>query len=326
MFRHFCRALLPASLLMGVGQPALGHSDMTEPAPSTVGRSLSHAFDPGTAGFTVTARGELDINYRVFTLFAQPGETIPLSSSCELRWAMPTGETVTGRSLRWTAPETPGLQTAIITTGDGQIMELNILVMHEAANGRVGDYRLGEYPGQAYRGNPVYNAPTHFAEVPENLRNLRISPHFTLGQFLCKQETEGNPYLIVSERLLAKLEIILAAVNAHGWRTDTFFVMSGYRTPAYNAAIGNGRYSRHIYGGAADIFIDTDGDGRMDDLNSDGLVTREDAAALYDVIESMWEDDEFGDLVGGLGEYGPNTVRGPFVHVDERGWRARWGR
>ena len=125
---------------------------------------------------------------------------------------------------------------------------------------------------------------------------------------------------------MLKLEQILEAANARGWRTDSFAVMSGYRTPDYNAGLGNGSYSRHIYGGAADIFIDTDGDGVMDDLNGDGSHDRADAAALYDLVEEMSGAGHESWLAGGLGEYGPNTRHGAFVHVDERGFRARWGR
>ena len=47
--------------------------------------------------------------------------------------------------------------------------------------------------------------------------------------------------------------------------------MSGYRTPFYNRSIGNQtRFSRHVYGDAADIYADDDGDGKMDDLDGDG--------------------------------------------------------
>ena len=102
--------------------------------------------------------------------------------------------------------------------------------------------------------------------------------------------------------------------------------MSGYRTPSYNAAIGNGRYSRHVYGGAADIYIDVDGDGIMDDLNADGVLDRRDAGALYDLVDRLLQDPAHTHLHGGLGEYGSNSAHGPFVHVDERGWNARWGR
>jgi uncharacterized protein YcbK (DUF882 family) len=102
--------------------------------------------------------------------------------------------------------------------------------------------------------------------------------------------------------------------------------MSGFRTPAYNTAIDNVRYSRHQWGGAADIFIDEDRDGVMDDLNGDGKVTGADADFLYDLFDSLQERDEYVGFIGGLGRYGATANHGPFVHVDARGFKARWGR
>jgi uncharacterized protein YcbK (DUF882 family) len=66
--------------------------------------------------------------------------------------------------------------------------------------------------------------------------------------------------------MLIKLEALLEAANANGWEAKSFYVMSGFRTPYYNSSIGNDTSSsRHLYGGAADIWIDNDGDGQMDD-------------------------------------------------------------
>lgn len=64
--------------------------------------------------------------------------------------------------------------------------------------------------------------------------------------------------------------------------------MSGYRTPYYNRSIGNEtRYSRHVYGDAADIYVDDDDDGIMDDLDGDGKSTLDDARTLGEVIGSL---------------------------------------
>lgn len=283
-------------------------------------------FDPGRSGFTLTLRDSVPIDFKIFTVFARPGENVAVEADRPVSWTQDGQSTIARANHDWIAPETPGLTVVDLHTEDGQSMRLNLIVMEQAVGEAVGTYRLGSYPSEPYRGDPAYLPPTHFAGVSDELSGLQISPHFTLGQFLCKQETSGEPYLVLSERLLAKLELLLQEANARGWRADTFTVMSGYRTPAYNAAIGNGRYSRHIYGGAADIFIDHDGDGWMDDLNGDGLRDRKDAAELFDLVELLSETPNFAPFIGGVGEYGPNAVHGPFVHVDERGWRARWGR
>jgi hypothetical protein len=63
----------------------------------------------------------------------------------------------------------------------------------------------------------------------------------------------------------------------------------------------------------------------MDDLNMDGLVDVKDAKVLFDHIDELSDDPTFRAFVGGLGIYETTATHGPFVHVDVRGYRARWG-
>jgi hypothetical protein len=112
--------------------------------------------------------------------------------------------------------------------------------------------------------------------------------------------------------------------------------MSGYRTPFYNCAIGNVRYSCHQWGLAADVFVDRDEDGMMDDLNRDGRIDLADADLLYEIIEGIGaakvpavttaaSAPASGHSAGGLAKYAATPAHGPFIHVDVRGRRARWG-
>ena len=117
---------------------------------------------------------------------------------------------------------------------------------------------------------------------------------------------------MLNERLLAALEYVLERVNAAGYRVTTFHVMSGYRTPAYNQSLGNVRYSQHQWGAAADIFIDENGDGRMDDLKGDGRSDIRDAEVLYRLIDAAAARPEAQGLIGGLGKYRATTAHGPF--------------
>ncbi|MBU2487897.1 MAG: hypothetical protein KKA60_00750, partial [Proteobacteria bacterium] len=174
---------------------------------------------------------------------------------------------------------------------------------------------------------PIHDPPRGFVEVNEAVLNAAVSPHFTLGNFLCKaNQCSTSRYMVLRERLLLKLERVLEEMNARGHRASTFQIMSGYRTPEYNSGLGNARYSRHQYGGAADIYVDENpADGVMDDLNGDGVSDLGDAAVLYGIVDSLDGEDGNGDLVGGLARYPENEFHGPFVHVDVRGHRARWG-
>jgi uncharacterized protein YcbK (DUF882 family) len=131
--------------------------------------------------------------------------------------------------------------------------------------------------------------------------------------------------LVLNELLLLKLELILEQVNKHGYPASTFNILSGYRTPYYNDLIGNVKYSRHLWGDAADIFIDENPpDDMMDDLNQDGSVNQKDAEIIYEIIDKLYGESWYQHFKGGLGRYKKTSEHGPFVHIDVRGYRARW--
>ncbi len=231
--------------------------------------------------------------------------------------------------VSWRAPQTPGYYPIRITrSGDGESVQLAVFVMQPASevkNGRLNGYRINAYP-PPLRGLASYRAPEGFIEVTEELVNVRVSPHFTLGQFLCKQAGVFPKYVVLKHRLLEKLELLLEDINAHGIRANSLVVMSGYRTPYYNRAIGNVAHSRHIYGGAADVFVDVNPvNNYMDDINRDGKTDINDAVYLYKLADSLVKRNGRRELEGGVGQYDKNAYHGPFVHVDVRGSRARWG-
>lgn len=202
-----------------------------------------------------------------------------------------------------------------------------VMVPFSALEGEyLNGYRIGKYPHIPLKQLTIYKPPRGFIEVtPENEDTL-VSPHFRLGQFLSKQASGYPKYLVLRERLLLKLELILEKVNEKGYHCGTLHIMSGYRTPYYNKVIGNVKYSRHVWGGAADFFIDENpSDGMMDDLNRDGKIDYRDAGVLYDIIDEMYGRTFYVPFVGGLGRYRKSRSHGPFVHVDVRGFHARWG-
>ncbi|QOC22047.1 hypothetical protein IC757_13595 [Wenzhouxiangella sp. AB-CW3] len=303
------------------------------PVSASTAASDAQAFDFGTLDYRITFGGD-DIAWREFAFYVMPGDTLPLEvhvngdSEVEISHDGGRLDMQSTHQGVWTAPGQSGLYTLTIQPQGRESMRLNVLVKVPLVADEIEEldgYRIGRYPDQALRGNPIYLPPHGLVEVTPELIDLKISPHFTLGQFLCKQQPDHWPkYLVLREALVAKLEIILAEVNRRGIRADSFVVMSGYRTPWYNQAIGNGQYSRHQWGGAADIYIDTNGDGRMDDLNGDGRSGLRDARLLLGIIEDLYQVSEYAHLHGGLGLYGPRSHRGAFVHVDARGHEARW--
>jgi hypothetical protein len=208
---------------------------------------------------------------------------------------------------------------------DSITLQAFVVVPYERLQGEfLNGYRIGRYPAVPFRERAGYEPPEGFVEVTRENEHVLVSPHFRLGQFLCKQPAGARRYIVLNERLLLALEYVLAEVNAAGHRATTFHVMSGYRTPAYNRSLGNVRYSQHQWGAAADIFIDENGDGVMDDLNGDGRSDVRDAEVLYRLIDRAAARPEARGLIGGLGKYRATAAHGPFVHVDVRGRKARW--
>jgi uncharacterized protein YcbK (DUF882 family) len=231
---------------------------------------------------------------------------------------------------RWTAPDRPG--TYLITfdgPGKKDAIAVHAFVLVPATqvkNGLLNGYRIGDYPATPLNGNPMYLPPAGFIEVTKENQDTKVSPHFTLKQFLCKEDTTRTfpKYVLFKERLPLKLEAVLERVNAMGFRIDTLHVMSAYRTPYYNHAIGDVKYSMHQWGSAADIYIDPLKNDRMADLNHDGRVDIQDSKVLYDEIERMLAARDFARFQGGLGFYPGTAAHPPFVHVDVRGTAARW--
>ena len=130
----------------------------------------------------------------------------------------------------------------------------------------------------------------------------------------------------ISKRLLDKLELTIDQLERSGTPVERVGVISGFRTPSYNSGggdtSGRGALSRHMYGDAADIWVDGDNDGYIDDLNGDGRHDIRDAALLLRAVERV--EQKHPELTGGAGLYESNDHHGPYVHVDVRGSRARW--
>lgn len=293
-------------------------------------------FSPEKANFAVKFKDEI-LPYKVIGVFVLPEEQLTLEAldqSREEKYSIEasSGEVIPIDDNRWSwrAPKEVGLYSIEIkhlNVPDSITLNVFVMVPFEELRGEnLNGYRIGKYPNIPLKLLPIYKPPRGFIEVTKENEETLISPHFKIKQFLSRQRSGYPRYVVLRERLLLKLELILEEVNEKGYRCDTFHIMSGYRTPYYNSSIGNVRYSRHLWGGAADIFIDENPkDDMMDDLNKDGRIDYRDAAIIYDIIDALYGKPFYERFAGGLGRYKKTTNHGPFVHVDVRGFRARWG-
>ena len=120
--------------------------------------------------------------------------------------------------------------------------------------------------------------------------DAQLTKNFRLSEF--RPGEHSYDLIRISPRLLNILEEIRSRVGDY-----PLHITSGYRPPAYNRKVGGVSNSAHIDGLAADIYSDY-----------------MDVSELYDICDSV-----IGDR-GGVGYYPSDG----FIHVDLRGYRARW--
>ena len=218
--------------------------------PVLVSARAAGTFDTRTASFAIAFHDETSA-YRDTALVSMPGDTVVLNAIGGPAGdydAATTAGTLVQQGLhqwRWTAPDRPG--TYLITfegPGKKDAIAVHAFVMvpaTEAKDGMLHGYPIGEYPATPLKGSPLYTPPPGFIEVTRDNQDTHVSPHFTLRQFLCKEDTTKSfpKYVLLKERLPLKLEAVLERVNAMGFSVDTLHVMSAFRTPFYNHAIGD---------------------------------------------------------------------------------------
>lgn len=263
-----------------------------------------------------------------------PGDTLAapdsLPTEAQVRYGTSPSDTAATPT-----PNKPGVWNLMVAMRGAvrSVPDLNVLTLvplSEKRSGRIGTYMIGSWPyekGGKPR-SPQYAPPRGLVRVtPENL-NLQVSEHFRLRDFVTKGQVNVWPkYVAMSPRLLDKLELTIQELNASGVPVQHVGIISGFRTPSYNSGggetSGRGALSRHMYGDAMDWYVDNDRNNSMDDLNKDGRVNKEDARVIGKAAERV--EKKYPDLVGGIGLYNPTGAHNGFVHIDTRGYRARWG-
>jgi hypothetical protein len=279
---------------------------------------------PGAAATPIAIGGNDSLNVDRDTLMGRSGKLWMRLVSPRQRHAIRILERLFGDS----AARNPGVYVLSDEASEPPFAFVNLVPFSAKRRGMVGPYRLGSWPTERRTGrSPAYENPEGFIEVTLENRDTPVSRHFRLRDFLTKDQLSVWPkYLVLQERLLDKLELVIDELQATGVHVGHLSVMSGFRTPQYNqrgvGAGGRAQDSRHQYGDAADVFVDNDRDGRMDDINGDGRVNTNDARFLARFVERV--EARHTDLVGGVGIYNATAAHGPFVHVDARGVRARW--
>lgn len=225
------------------------------------------------------------------------------------------------------AVRVPGVHPLAPEASDRPFAFISLVPFTAKRNGRIGSYRIGAWPGETRRMSGIYANPEGFITVTPENKDIHISENFRLRDFLTKDQHDVWPkYLVLNLGLVDKLELVLADLRERGYRAERMSVLSGFRTPQYNGSgntAGRSNVSRHMFGDAADVFIDNEGNGRMSDLNRDGRINERDARIMLESVERV--ERRHPQLIGGAGVYRATHAHAGFIHVDVRGSRARWG-
>jgi len=295
--------------------------------------------DDSTGPLALASRNAFGRSGEVRVLFALPGEAVvyPMelrTDPTEMAYAwIPFADTGSVQALprestrpleaRFEAPRTPGFYRLALVRGSERVVvdgpALSVLVPFAAKLGStLNGYRIGTYLVERLgRRSEEEPAPPGFVEIDEDKLDVPLTKHLRLADFVSHDNQESWPrYAALDGRLLDKIELVVAEIGRlSGKGDDAAFdldVHSGFRTPLHNRRVQRAaRDSRHQYGDAADIAIDSNGDGRITFADT-RLVAR-----AVDVVEQ-----EHPDLVGGMGLY--NRGGASYVHIDARGKRARW--
>lgn len=139
--------------------------------------------------------------------------------------------------------------------------------------------------------------------------NQRFIDFYSLPHFQQSTLFFGNDfyYICLNEKVVKSLFDLKAILEAKGYNSRMIQVISGYRHPSRNDAVGGATNSMHLYGNALDI--------KVGDVNRDHLTNKTDKDLVYAILNTSLIGNK-----GGLGFY-PGTM---VLHMDVRGSRARW--
>ena len=278
---------------------------------------------PSGPAFGISVNGiPLPSHMMVFTAF--PHETVTLSYRDSLNWSVPgLGFIGTGKEFSFDLPGSHGTYT--VTASDSETVQEYIMVVPlnraQFRTATLNSFPIGFYGD----GNTRDNLPDRgFIELWSGMFDARISTHLSFSDFLGHTEGGWPQYMVLDLRLVHKLECVFEQVALLYPEARSIHCISGFRTPAYNAAIGNDTgFSLHLYGAAADFWIEGWPDNDLiDDLDRNKRIDVYDGEFIVDVTRALEAAGEVA--VGGASAYRWITSHGPFVHLDTRGSAAVW--
>jgi uncharacterized protein YcbK (DUF882 family) len=197
-------------------------------------------------------------------------------------------------------------------------------------NGYINGFEIGKYPDPSRMSNPdLHRPPDYFYYLEKKVLGRFISDNVRLGDLGYDGRAPLPQYIALDYELVKKLELLKSELISLDLPSRFHFVGGGFISPKSNKkrtrkSSAAADLSRHMWGEAADFYIDEDPlDEIMDDMNQDGVIDVRDAFFIRDILTEL---EESGLCTpGGVGVYSPPRNSQVQLHVDVRGFSTRWG-
>ena len=254
---------------------------------------------------------------------AQPGSRVSVSCPDSLSWSI-LGFQGHGRDFTFTLPRSHGIFT-LTGRGGNAVQEWAVIVPVDSR--RMRTTTLNSFPMGFYGGVTAVTReqlPERFVEIRQNSYHTRLSTHLAVSDMLQTVTGDWPQYMALELDIILKLEMLLDEVRIHYPPARSINIISGFRTPALNASIGNETStSLHLYGKAADFWIESwPSNNLMDDIDRNKRIDVYDGEFLVELTRSLEARGVVS--VGGASAYRWTESHGPYVHIDTRGTPARW--
>ena len=124
----------------------------------------------------------------------------------------------------------------------------------------------------------------------------------------------GSPapeqYLLMDAAILHKFLDLIEILKTQNYDHRALEIYHGFRAPKHNHKVGGADKSQHLWGKAIDF--------RVKDINRDGRADMTDKKIVLGILEKTVIGNG-----GGIGRYLDTPTS---IHMDVRGWKARWDR
>ena len=288
--------------------------------------------------------------------------TFSSSESTDCRWKVAYGkvQSVGDNQIVWHAPTAPGHYPVLceiesrtrlsVASGSDTPKSRDLPVFRASTtfhflipyefqpegSGVLNGYPVGVYPNEnagdvksvIAQHRDRYRPPRWFVPLTSATRELYVSPHFRLREFMPQAPKDATVYFPYNSNLNRILETIVEDLTTSATPEPHLRILRGFIPPYEAEQMRRGgvrliTFSRHQYGDGVVVVANNDGSDKMGDLNGDGKVDVRDAETLARVIQSAQKRLGLPGWIGVYAERPDNLLpETPMVGFDVRGWSA----